>query len=181
MKLQTRPQRNILTATKYFKLYHSTSQGQHADDTNNGLLTQLLNSVVDHRNLYVQISILNKQVDAVCDSGASVSCLCEKLFDQINENHQAKIQPSTKRLSSANQMPNQTKGTVSVLIQIGPKKYKPIFYVSIEAASHCLLGLDFPETNNAMHYFQKKMKIDRNTLVPISKNSCRSTKVYFIE
>ena len=72
MKLQKRPQRNILTATKCFKLYHSTTQGQHVDDTNNGPLTQLLNSVVDHRNLYVQISILNKQVEAVCGSGPSV-------------------------------------------------------------------------------------------------------------
>ena len=117
----------------------STSQGQHVDNTNKGPLTQLLNFVVEHRSLYVQISILNKQVEAVCDSGASVSCLCEKLFNQINENHQVKIQPSTTRLSSANQMPIQIKGTVSVPNKIGPKPYEHIFYVLIEAALDCLL------------------------------------------
>ena len=60
------------------------SQSQHVDDTNESPLTQLLNSVVDHRSLYVQISIFNKQVEAVCDSEASVSCLSKKLFNQIN-------------------------------------------------------------------------------------------------
>ena len=123
---------------------------------------------MDHRSLYVQISILNKQVEAVCDSGASVSCLSEKHFNQIKENHQVKIQPSTTRLSSANQMPIQIKGTVSVPIKIGSKTYEHTFYVLIEAASDCLLGLDFLETNKCDALFsERKLKIDRNTLVPL--------------
>ena len=111
----------IPPSNKILKLEQSTSQGQHIDDTNEGPLTQLLNSAVDHRRLYVQISILKKQVEAVCDSGVSVSCLSEKLFNQINENYQVKIQPSTPRLSSTNQMPIQIKGTVSVTIKIRSK------------------------------------------------------------
>ena len=122
---------------------------------------------MDHRSLYVQISILSKQVETVCDSGASVSCLSEKLFNQINENHQVKIQPSTTRLSSANQMPIQTKGTVSVPIKTGPKTYEHTFYVFIEAASDCLLGLEFLETNKCDALFsERNLKIDRKTLVP---------------
>ena len=144
------------------------SQGQHVDDTNDGPLTQLLNSVAAHRSLYVQISSLSKQVEAVCDSGASVSCLSEKLFNQINENLQVKTHPGTTRLSSANQMPIQIKGTVSVPIKIGPETYEHTFYVLIEAASDCLLGLDFLETNNCDALFsESKLKIDRNTLVPL--------------
>ena len=111
---------------------------------------------MDHRSLYVQISILNKQVEAVSDSGASVSCLSEKLFNQINENHQVKMQPSSTRLSSANQMPIQIKGTVSVPIKIGSKTYEHTFYVLIEAASDCLLGLDFRETNKCGALFSEK-------------------------
>ena len=123
---------------------------------------------MDHRSLYVQISILNKQVEAVCDSGASVSCLSKNFFNQINENHQVKIQPSTTRLSSANQMPIQIKGTVSVPIKIRPKTYEHTFYVLIEAASDCLLGLDFFETNKCDALFSEgKMQIDKNTLVPL--------------
>ena len=122
---------------------------------------------MDHRSLYVQISILSKQVEAVCDSAASVSCLSEKIFKQINENHQVKIQPSITRLSSANQMPIQIKGTVSVPIRIGSKTYKHTFCVLIEAASDCLLGLDFLETNKCDTIFSEgKLQIDRNTLVP---------------
>ena len=110
---------------------------------------------MDHRSLYVQISILNKQVEAVCDSGASVSCPSEKLFNQINKNHQVKIQPSTTKLSSANQMHIQFKGTVSVPIKIGPKMYEHTYYVLIEAASDCLLGLDFLETNKCDALFSE--------------------------
>ena len=123
---------------------------------------------MDHRSLYVQISILNKQVESVCDSGASVSFLNEKLFNQINFNHQDKIQPSTTRLSSANQIPIQIKGTVSVPTKIGPKMYEHTFYVLIEAASDCLLGLDFLETNNCDALFSEdKLNIDRNIMVPL--------------
>ena len=123
---------------------------------------------MDHRSLYVQISILNKQVEDVCDSGASVSCLSEKLFNQINEKYQVKIQPSTTRLSSANQMPIQIEGTVSVPIKIGPKTYEHTFYVLIEEASDCLLGLDFLETNKCDALFsESRLKIDINTLVPL--------------
>ena len=125
---------------------------------------------MDHRSLYVQISILNKQVGADCDSGAIVSCLRETLFNQINKNHQVRIQPSTTRLSSANQMPIQIKGTVSVPIKIGAQTYEHTIYVLIEAASDCLLGLDFLETNKCDALFSEgKLKIDRNILVPLYK------------
>ena len=125
---------------------------------------------MDHRNLYVHISILNKQVEAFWDSSASVSCLSEKLFNQINENHQVKKQPSTTRLSSVNHMPIQIKCTVSVPIKIGPKTYEHTFYVLIKAASDCLLGLDFLETNICGALFSEgKLKIDRNTLVPLHR------------
>ena len=132
----------------YFKIDQSTSQGQHVDETNENPLTQLLNSVVDHQSLYIQISILSKQVETVCNSETRVSCLSEKLFIKIKENHHVKIQPSTTRLSTANQMPIQTKGTVSVPTKIGPKKQDHTFYVLIETALDCLLEIDFLEINN---------------------------------
>ena len=65
-------------------------------------------------------------------------------------------------------MPSQIKGTVSVPIKIGSKKYEHTFYVLIEAASDCPLGLVFHETNNCDALFSEgKLKIDRNTLVPL--------------
>ena len=120
-----------------------------------------------HRSLYVQISYLNKQVEAVCDSGGSVSCLSEKLFNQINENHRLKIQPSTTRLSPANQMPIQIKGTVSVPITIGPKEYERSFNVLKEAASDFLPRLAFLGTKKCDALFSEgKLQIDRSPVVP---------------
>ena len=70
-------------------------------------------------------------------------------------------------LSTANQKPIQIQGSVSIRNQKGPKKYKHIFYVSIEAASVCLPGHDCLETNNCDALFsQNKLKFDRNTLLP---------------
>ena len=67
-------------------------------------------------------------------------------------------------------MPLQMKGTVSVPIKIIPKTYDHIFYVSIEAASDCLLGLDFLETNKCDALFsESKLIIDRNKLVPLDR------------
>ena len=60
------------------------------------------------------------------------------------------------------------KGRVSVPNKISPTKYKHTFYVSIEAASDCLPGLDTLEINNFDALFSEgKLKIDRNTLVPL--------------
>ena len=62
----------------------------------------------------------------------------------------------------------QIKGTVSIPIKRGPKTYKHTFYVLIEAALDCLLGLDFLETNNCDALFsESKLKIDRYTLFPL--------------
>ena len=77
-----------------------------------------------------------------------------------------KIQLSTTRLSTTNQMPIQIKGTVAVPIQIGPKKYEHTFYFSIQAASDGLLGFDFLESNKCDALFLAgELIIDRNTLV----------------
>ena len=122
---------------------------------------------MDHRSLYVEISIFNKQVEAVRDSGTSVSYVCEQRFNQINENHQVKIQSSTTQPSTANQMPIHIEGNVSVPIQIGPKKHERTFYVLIETASDFLLRFDFLETNNCDALFSEgQLKIDRTTWVP---------------
>ena len=78
-------------------------------------------------------------------------------------------------------MPIQIEGTVSVPIKIGPKTSEHIFYVLIEAASDCLLRLDFLETNKCDALISEgKLKIDRNTLVPLYRKqiSFREKQVY---
>ena len=79
-------------------------------------------------------------------------------------------------------MPVQSKGTISVPIKKGPKMYENTFYVLIEAASDCPLGLDFLESNNRDALFsERKLKIDRNASVLSAENNFHSTKNKFIE
>ena len=79
-------------------------------------------------------------------------------------------------------MPIQNKGTVSIPIKTGPKIYAHTFYVSIEAASDCLMGLDFLEVNKCDALFSEgELKSDKNTLAPLYRNCSRSTTNKFIE
>ena len=88
----------------------------------------------------------------------------------MNENHQVKTPPITTRLTTANQIPSKIRGAVSALVEICPKMYEQTFYVLIEAASDCLLGLDFLETNKCDALFSEgTLEIDRNILVPFTK------------
>ena len=120
---------------------------------------------MDHRSTYVQISILNKQVEAICDNEMSVSCLSEKLFNQINENHQVEIQPQNSAAQTRCRF--KLKAQYPYQIKICPKTCEHTFYVLIEAASYCLLGLDFLGANKGDAQFSEgKLKIDRKTLVP---------------
>ena len=59
-EITTKTATQLLLSIKTTKLDQSTFRSHHVDDTNEGPITQLLDSVVDHRRLYVQISILNK-------------------------------------------------------------------------------------------------------------------------
>ena len=62
----------------------------------------------------------------------------------------------------------QKEGTVSVPKKIVPKTYEHTFYVLRKAASDCLLGLDFPETNKCVALLSEgNLKIDRSKLVPL--------------
>ena len=71
-------------------------------------------------------------------------------------------------------------GTVNVTIKIGPKTYKHTFYVLIEAASNCLLGLEFLETNNCDALFSEgKLIIDRYTLVSLYRKQFSSDEEQF--
>ena len=62
-------------------------------------------------------------------------------------------------------------------------QYEHTFYVLIEAASDCLLGLDFLSKQIfVMHYFQKaNWKLIETQWSLFTENSFRSTKSKFIE
>ena len=80
------PERMQGSQKEPFKLEMSTLAGQSADKTTNrGPQIQTLNSVVDHRSVFVQLSIFDTVIEAVCDSGASVSCLSSEAFSRLTK------------------------------------------------------------------------------------------------
>ena len=66
------------------KLKASTPEGQRAGkDTSPGPQIQTLNSIVDHGSVFIPIKIFDRITEAICDSGASVSCLSIKVYDSL--------------------------------------------------------------------------------------------------
>ena len=120
---------------------------------------------------------MSRQVQAVCDRAARVSCRSEKLCKQIIEN-QVEIHSSTTRPSTANQMSSHFKGTIAVPIEIGAKKYEQTFDgFLIEAASDCLLAFEFLETKKGNGLFSKtNLRITGTHRSLLIKNSFETTK-----
>ena len=152
-----------------FKLEMSTLAGQSADKTTNrGPQIQTLNSVVDHRSVFVQLSIFNTVIEAVCDSGASVSCLSSDAFGKLKNGKKLELKPSDTKLVAANKQPIVTRGIVQLPLQIGPRHYEHSFHVLEQAEADCLLGLDFLKTHKCDPLFsQDILRLDEKTTVPL--------------
>ena len=70
--------------------------GRRADNgTSKDPPTQTLNSVVDHRSVFVKLHIFDHPIKAVCDSEASVSCLSSETFDTLQTQRALQLTPST--------------------------------------------------------------------------------------
>ena len=125
-----------------------------------------LNSVVDPRSVFIQMKICEKKIEAVCDCGASVSCLSPLIYDQLKQTHQIDLKPCLGKLRAANGLPMEVKGVVRVPVVIGPKSYEHDFCVLDKSEADCLLGLDFFETNKCEPLFScMKWQLDSNSFV----------------
>ena len=129
---------------------------------------QTLNSVIDHRSVFVQLSICGKIIEAVCDSGASVSCLSSNVFDQIKQLQKLKLEPTQDKLVAANKLPIQTRGKVLLLLKIGPKQFEHVFHVLEHSEADCLIGLDFLKKHRCDPLISKDvLRLDDDTQVPL--------------
>ena len=150
-----------------FKL-KSTLTGQSADnETSSDPQPQLLNAVVDHRSIFFKIQGFDRLIEAVCDSGASVSCLSSAIFDSLQSNTPLKLSPSTKQLKAANQLPIETRGTINLPVQIAEKVFDRTFHVLAKSESDCLIGLGFLKDHKCDPMFSKKNLICDSVSVPL--------------
>ena len=152
-----------------FKLKSSTLTGRSADnEPSSDPQPQLLNAVVDHRSIFFKIQVFDRIIEAVCDSGASVSCLSSAIFDSLQSKTPLKLSPSTTQLKAANQLPIETRGTVNLPVQIAKKVFDHTFHVLVKSESDCLIGLDFLEDHKCDPMFSKrKLLIGDTASVPL--------------
>ena len=112
------------------------------------------------------MKICAKKIEAVCDCGASVSCLSPSIYDELKQTHKLDLKPCLRKLKAANGLPIEVKGVVRLPVVIGPKSYEHDFCVLDKSEADCLLGLDFLETNKCDPLFSC-MKLDSHSSVPL--------------
>ena len=170
------------TEAESFKLNQSTPSGRRADEiTQNGPQFQTLNSVVDHTSILVLLSVLQQMIEAVCDSGASVSCQGSKVFNKFKKVEKLQLKPSTTKPIAANKQPIATPGTVCFTSKIGLKEYVQVSHVLEESEADCLIGLEFLRANKCDPLISKDhLQLDDNTQVPLyhCKNDVESSSVF---
>ena len=111
---------------------------------------------MDHRSVFFKIQVFDHTIEAVCDSGASVSCLSSATFDSLLSKTPLKLSPSTTQLKAANQLPIETRSTLNLQVQIAEKLFDHTFHVLVKSESDCLIGLDFLEDRKCDPMFSKK-------------------------
>ena len=129
---------------------------------------QTINSVVDHRSVFLKLTVFGKAIVAVCDSGASVSCLSSIVFDDLQKLGKLKLLLTETKLVAANKLPITSRGTVRLPITIGPKHYENDFRVLINSEADCLVGVDFLRTNKCDPLFSKDLlHLDSKNHLPL--------------
>ena len=88
-------------------------EGQRADiNTSRESQTQIMNLVVDHRSVFIQIKIFDCVIETICNSGASVSCFSNEMYISLKSKHSLKFELSLTKLKAANQLPVETRGVL---------------------------------------------------------------------
>ena len=76
----------------------------------------ILNSVIDNKSVFVNLEVCSSPVTAVCDTGASVSCISQRLLKRLPLNFQNRLQSAHRRLLAATQAEILVSGTVTLPI-----------------------------------------------------------------
>ena len=118
--------------------------------------------------MFIQITIFDRIIEAICDSGASVSCLSSEIYDALKLKHSLRLEPALRQLKAANQLPIETRGVVRLPISLGGRKFEHNFHVLSKSEADCLIGLDFLEDHQCDPLFsQKKLRVNDDTFVPL--------------
>ena len=105
--------------TPKFKLREPAYQRSYCAGNSKSLKqTESLNSVVADKSVFIRATLCEIPLDAVCDTGASVSCLSPKVFVRLPPQIHLSLKPCSKRLLAANQGDTRVEGEVALEIKI---------------------------------------------------------------
>ena len=128
----------------------------------------ILNSVIDNKNVFVNLEVCSSPVTAVCDTGASKSCISQRLLNRLPVNFQNQLQPAHRRLLAASQAEIPVSGTVTLPISLASNRYQQQFFVLKSSEADCLLGLDFLEDNHCDALFSSmQLRFPNSQTVPL--------------
>ena len=128
----------------------------------------ILNSVIDNKSVFVNLEVCSCPVTAVCDTGASVSCIIQRLLKRLPVNFQNQLQPAHRRLLAANQAEIPVSGTVTLPISLASNRYQQQFFVLKSSEADCLLGLDFLEDNHCDALFSSmQLRFPNSQTIPL--------------
>ena len=128
----------------------------------------ILNSVVDKKSVFVKLEVCKVPVIAVCDTGASVSCIIQQLFGQLPVTFSTELQTAHRRLLAANQGEIPVLGTVTLSISFASNRYQQQFFVLKTSEADCLLGSDFLEDHQCYALFSSmQFRLPNPKIVPL--------------
>ena len=128
----------------------------------------ILNSVIDNKSVFVNLEVCSCPVTAVCDTGASVSCIIQRLLKRLPVNFQNQLQPAHRRLLAANQAEIPVSGTVTLPISLASNRYQQQFFVLKSSEADCLPGLDFLEDNHCDALFSSiQLRFPNSQTIPL--------------
>ena len=114
------------------------------------------------------MKICENKIEAVCDCGASNSCLSPSIYNELKQTQKFDLQPCLRKLKAANSLLTEVQGVVGLPAVIGPKSYEHDFCVLDKSEADCLLGLDFLETIKCDPLIScMKLKPDAHSFVPL--------------
>ena len=148
-----------------FKLESSPLTVRSADkEITSDPQSQLLHAVVDHQSVIVKIQVMDRIIEAVCDSDTSVTFLSSSIFDSLQSRTPLKSSPSTTQPKAASQLHIEARDTVSFPVRKADKVFDHNFHVLVKSESDCLIGLDFLEEHKCDPLFSKKKLLIRDSV-----------------
>lgn len=143
--------------------YRSAQQNENSvneEETEVNVVTSL------NRNT-VFLDINGKKIQALVDSGASVSCLQKSTFDRINKDNSLKVQISTIRnIVGVGGERHAVFGQVELTLNISGLKVDQKFIVIDQLHHPLILGLDFMQTYQVnIDFHHKLMTIGNDAII----------------